>query len=50
LTKFTPVRSALSALSGRVADDDMRRLNHEVDGKRRDVAAVVKEFRSAKRL
>ncbi len=50
LTKFPPVRSALSALSGRVADDDMRRLNHEVDGKRRDVAAVVKEFRSAKRL
>jgi glycine betaine/choline ABC-type transport system substrate-binding protein len=50
LTKFPPVRSALSALSGMVADDDMRRLNHEVDGKRRDVAAVVKEFRSAKRL
>ncbi|MEP6888358.1 MAG: glycine betaine ABC transporter substrate-binding protein [Nitrospirales bacterium] len=42
--------TVLSKLAGMVTDEDMRRLNYEVDGKRRDVAAVVKEFRSAKRL
>jgi osmoprotectant transport system substrate-binding protein len=43
-------REALAALAGRVSEDDMRRLNHEVDGRRRDPATVVKEFRAAKRL
>lgn len=42
--------AALSKLASMVTDDDMRRLNYEVDGKRRDVAAVVREFRSAKQL
>lgn len=50
LTQFSELQPALSAMAGMVTDDDMRRLNYEVDGKRRDVAAVVKEFRSAKRL
>ena len=50
LTKFPQLRGALSALGGMITDEDMRRLNHEVDEKRRDVSAVVKEFRSAKRL
>jgi osmoprotectant transport system substrate-binding protein len=50
LTRFPELHTVLSALGGMVTDDDMRQLNHEVDGKRRDVAAVVKEFRSTKRL
>jgi glycine betaine/choline ABC-type transport system substrate-binding protein len=48
--KFPQLRAALSALGGIVTDVDMRRLNHEVDGERRDVAAVVKEFRRRKEL
>ena len=50
LTKFPQLQAALYALGGMITDDDMRRLNHEVDGKRRDVTVVVKEFRLAKRL
>jgi len=44
------LRAALSALAGAVTDHDMRRLNYEVDGKRRDIAKVVKEFRQEKQL
>jgi osmoprotectant transport system substrate-binding protein len=43
-------REALTALAGRVSEEDMRRLNYEVDGRRRDPASVVKEFRSRKGL
>jgi glycine betaine/choline ABC-type transport system substrate-binding protein len=43
-------REALAALAGRVSEDDMRRLNYEVDGRRRDPATVIKEFRGLKRL
>jgi osmoprotectant transport system substrate-binding protein len=50
LTKFPQLRVALSALGGTITDDDMRRLNHEVDGKRRDVSAVIAEFRRIKHL
>jgi osmoprotectant transport system substrate-binding protein/osmoprotectant transport system permease protein len=35
---------ALSALAGRVSDQDMRRLNAAVDVERRDVRTVVREF------
>jgi osmoprotectant transport system substrate-binding protein len=50
LAYFPELHTVLSALGGMITDDNMRRLNHEVDGRRRDVTAVVKEFRSAKRL
>ena len=50
LGKYTGLQATLTALAGMVTDEDMRQLNYEIDGKRRDVAAVVKEFRSAKRL
>lgn len=43
-------REALSALAGVISEADMRRLNYEVDGKRRDPATVIKEFRSRKGL
>jgi glycine betaine/choline ABC-type transport system substrate-binding protein len=41
-------RDALNALAGKVTQEDMRRLNYEVDGRRRDPATVVKEFRLLK--
>ena len=48
--RLSTLRAALSALAGAVTDHDMRRLNYEVDGKRRDIAKVVKEFRQEKQL
>ena len=50
LTRFPELLVALSALAGTVTDEEMRRLNYLVDGERRDVKEVVKEFRAAKRL
>jgi osmoprotectant transport system substrate-binding protein len=40
----TPCRGALEALKGTIDDATMRRLNYEVDGKKRDVAEVVREL------
>ena len=50
IARFPDLERTVSRLGGMVSDDEMRRLNYEVDGKRRDVAAVVREFRSAKKL
>ena len=41
----TPCRAALESLKGTIDDATMRRLNYEVDGKKRDVAEVVRELR-----
>ena len=38
------IRTALERLAGRVHEGDMRRLNYEVEGRKRDAAAVVREF------
>jgi glycine betaine/choline ABC-type transport system substrate-binding protein len=43
-------REALAGLAGAVTQEEMRRLNYEVDGRRRDPATVVKEFRTRKSL
>lgn len=40
----TGVREALGQLNGRITTDEMRRLNYAVDGEKRDVADVVREF------
>jgi glycine betaine/choline ABC-type transport system substrate-binding protein len=40
----TPCRGALESLKGTIDDATMRRLNYEVDGKKRDVAEVVREL------
>lgn len=50
LARVPDLERILSQLGGAVSDEDMRRLNYEVDGKRRDVAAVVREFRLSKKL
>jgi len=50
LARFPELREAVSALAGAITDEEMRRLNYLVDGERRDVKAVVKEFRATRRL
>jgi osmoprotectant transport system substrate-binding protein len=50
LSRFPEVRTALSALAGTLTDEEMRRLNALVDGEKRDVAQVVRDFRQAKNL
>jgi len=40
----TPCRGALESLKGTIDDATMRRLNLEVDGKKRDVGEVVREL------
>jgi len=42
--KHPEVGKALAALAGKITESDMRRLNYQVDGDHRDVAAVVREF------
>ena len=49
LARFPELREAVSALAGAITDEEMRRLNYLVDGERRAVKDVVKEFRAANR-
>ena len=44
LARFPALRPTLEALSGRLTDAVMRRLNYEVDGKHRSVVDVAREF------
>jgi osmoprotectant transport system permease protein len=44
IEKHPEIRQALKELGGKVSEDEMRRLNYAVDGERRDVKEVVKEF------
>ena len=44
--KHPDVRKAFAALSGKITESDMRRMNYQVDGEHRDVATVVREFLS----
>ena len=50
LAKHPDLRSALDSLGGKMSDAEMRELNYEVDGKKRDVKDVVKVFLQSKRL
>ncbi len=50
LARHPELRELLRGLAGRLSEADMRRLNYAVDGERRDVAQVVREFRQAKGL
>lgn len=44
LTSNPPLREALAKLSGSISTEDMRQLNYEVDGKKRDIKEVVREW------
>ena len=50
LEKFPQLRAALADLAGKVSEDEMRRLNREVDADQRDIVTVVREFRASKGL
>ncbi|HEX8924766.1 MAG TPA: glycine betaine ABC transporter substrate-binding protein [Terriglobales bacterium] len=47
LNEIGGMRPALSQLAGRISTEEMRRLNYEIDGKKRDVRDVVRDFISA---
>jgi len=44
LGRFPEMRGALLELAGKIDDQEMRRMNYEVDGEHRDVADVAREF------
>ena len=50
LDKHPEARAALGELTGKISEDEMRRMNYAVDGEHRDPAEVVREFRNAKGL
>jgi osmoprotectant transport system substrate-binding protein len=50
LAEHPEIGAALSDLSGTISDADMRRLNYEVDGEKRDLKEVVRKFLSNKGL
>jgi osmoprotectant transport system substrate-binding protein len=45
LRRWPQIQVALNALAGRVTADDMRAMNEAVDGRHRDPADVVRQFR-----
>jgi osmoprotectant transport system substrate-binding protein len=50
LDKHPEAGSALGQLTGKISEEEMRRMNYAVDGGHRDPAEVVREFRKAKNL
>ena len=44
LSTHPELSAVLSQLSGRISEEEMRRLNYQVDGEKRDFKAVVREF------
>lgn len=44
LAKHPDVAMALKSLSGKIAAEDMRRMNYAVDGEKKDAAMVVRDF------
>lgn len=50
LRRWPGIGAALDALAGKVNAAEMRQMNEEVDGKHRDPAEVVREFRARKGL
>ncbi len=50
LLEHPEVQQALGELAGKISDEEMRQLNYEVDGQKRDVKEVVREFLQSKGL
>ncbi len=50
LARHPAVRQALDQLGGKISEEEMRRMNYAVDGERRDIKEVVREFLKSKRL
>ena len=47
LERYPQLRDAIKGLAGKITNEQMRRLNYAVDGEKRDVKQVVREFLSA---
>jgi glycine betaine/choline ABC-type transport system substrate-binding protein len=50
LRQHPDLRNALDALSGKISDGEMRRMNYSVDGEHRDPVSVIRDFRTAHSL
>ena len=50
LTRVPALREVLSKLANAISTEEMRRLNYEIDGNKRDPKEVVREWLSGKRL
>jgi osmoprotectant transport system substrate-binding protein len=50
LEKYPELDPVLQNLEGKISETDMRRLNFMVDGEKRDVKEVVREFRRSRNL
>jgi len=50
LQRWPQIQAALDALAKKITADDMRAMNEAIDGKHRDPADVVREFRVSKNL
>ena len=50
MAKHPEIRQALAELGDKISDSEMRQLNYDVDGKKRDVKDVVREFLRSKGL
>jgi osmoprotectant transport system substrate-binding protein/osmoprotectant transport system permease protein len=44
LERYPQLRDAINSLAGKITNEQMRKLNYAVDGERRDVKEVVREF------
>jgi osmoprotectant transport system substrate-binding protein len=50
LVRYPDVRRAIAELSGQISDEEMRKMNYEVAGERRDIEDVAREFLRSKGL
>jgi len=50
LDRHPEAGAVLGQLTGKISEDEMRRMNYAVDGGHRDPAEVVREFRKVKNL
>lgn len=50
LARYPQIRKCLQELAGKISEDEMRRLNYQVDGEHGDVKNVVRDFLRAKGL
>jgi osmoprotectant transport system permease protein len=50
LARVPALREALSKLANGISTEEMRRLNYEIDGKKRDLKEVVKEWIGSRKL
>jgi osmoprotectant transport system substrate-binding protein len=50
LGRYPEARAALLELAGKISDQEMRKMNYEVDGEHRDAADVARDFLHAKGL